>query len=109
MPFGHMFRRRPHIHVCRSLNITHIVNDIQSVIEPDRLAGYAGMSEDDKETAIDDVARANVLKVMHSIPERSNTLRGLIADGRIAVAGALYDVSTGKAEFFGEITESTID
>ena len=67
------------------------------------------MSEEDQEKAVDGIARANVLNVMRSIPERSDTLRSLIADGRIAVAGALYDVSTGKAEFFEEITESTLD
>jgi len=90
-------------------NITHIVKDIQSVIEPDHLAGFSKMSESDKEKAVDSIARANVLNVMRSIPQRSDTLRALIAEGRIAVAGALYDVSTGEAEFFPEITESTMN
>ncbi|MDX2226595.1 MAG: carbonic anhydrase family protein [Verrucomicrobiae bacterium] len=49
---------------------------------------------------VDDAARENVRLVMREIRDRSTILRALEKDGEILVVGALYDVETGRVEFF---------
>jgi carbonic anhydrase/SulP family sulfate permease len=45
------------------------------------------------------VAVQNVRHTIEQIRERSRTLRGLIDEGRVALVGAIYDVTTGRVEF----------
>jgi carbonic anhydrase/SulP family sulfate permease len=47
----------------------------------------------------DDAARRNVQRSVDLILERSDTIRALVREGRVAVVGAMYDVSSGKLEF----------
>jgi len=75
-----------------------IIAEIQRTVDPEACARAATLSPEHKAAFIDEVARHNVLAVVQRIVEDSNTIRGLVDDGRIAVVGALYDVSTGKME-----------
>ena len=43
---------------------------------------------------------------MRKIRERSSTIDNLVKEGRIAIIGSLYDVSTGEVSFF-QTTESS--
>ena len=45
------------------------------------------------------MARRNVARVVEEILQESQTLGDLVADGRIAIVGAMYDVATGNIEF----------
>ncbi len=49
---------------------------------------------------VDKVARENVALSIREILARSPLLRGLHDSGRIGLVGALYDVETGRVEFF---------
>ena len=60
------------------------------------------MPKERQESYIDDVARLNVLRSVRLIEEESETLRNLIQAGRVAVVGAMYDVSTGEITFLQE-------
>jgi carbonic anhydrase/SulP family sulfate permease len=60
------------------------------------------MPKERQESFIDDVARLNVLRSVRLIEEESETLRNLIQTGRVAVVGAMYDVSTGDITFLQE-------
>ncbi|MBX3427208.1 MAG: bifunctional SulP family inorganic anion transporter/carbonic anhydrase [Pirellulales bacterium] len=55
----------------------------------------------DRERAafVDQVARRNVQRTVAEIYARSRTLRGLVDADRIAIVGAMYDVTTGHIEF----------
>ena len=46
------------------------------------------------------VARQNVLLAMAQIREKSPLLREMIDSGTIALVGGMYDLETGKVEFF---------
>lgn len=48
---------------------------------------------------VDAVARQNVLRVVKEIRARSRTLDSLVRERRIAIVGAMYDVTTGGIEF----------
>ncbi len=49
---------------------------------------------------VDRVAEANVRLVMQEVRERSPILREMIEQGRIGLAGGMYELSSGKVEFF---------
>jgi carbonic anhydrase len=51
---------------------------------------------------VDKVAEANVRLVMKQIRERSDVLREMLDQGKIALVGGMYDLSTGKIRFFTE-------
>jgi carbonic anhydrase len=48
---------------------------------------------------VDAVAHENVRMTVDNILERSNTLSDLVAQGKLKVVGAMYDISTGKVTF----------
>ena len=49
---------------------------------------------------VDQVSEANVRLVMKEIPERSPILREMLDKGQIELVGGMYDLSTGKVQFF---------
>lgn len=49
---------------------------------------------------VDKVAESNVRLVMAQIRERSPVLRELLEQGKIALVGGMYDLSTGQIRFF---------
>lgn len=51
---------------------------------------------------MNDVARRNVLHVVRSLRERSATLDRLVREGKIVIAGAIYDVVSRDMEFLTE-------
>jgi carbonic anhydrase/SulP family sulfate permease len=50
------------------------------------------------------VSVVNVQRTMRELRERSTTLRTMIEDGRVLLAGGLYDVTTGEVEFLDSST-----
>jgi carbonic anhydrase len=49
---------------------------------------------------VDDVSEAHVKQVMKEIRERSPVLREMLDQGQISLVGGMYDLSTGKVEFY---------
>ncbi|HLT38356.1 MAG TPA: carbonic anhydrase, partial [Enhygromyxa sp.] len=60
---------------------------------------FAEWDPERKRTFVDDVARRNVLAITRRIVDESQTIAELIAAGRIAICGVLYDVATGNMIF----------
>lgn len=50
----------------------------------------------------DVVARENVLRVVKELRQQSRTLDNLVCERRIAIIGAMYDISTGGIDFLVE-------
>ncbi|MFM8873352.1 MAG: carbonic anhydrase, partial [Phycisphaerales bacterium] len=48
---------------------------------------------------VDRVAAINVRNMMKWIVDNSPTLASMVANGEIAVVGAMYDVATGRVEY----------
>jgi carbonic anhydrase/SulP family sulfate permease len=76
-----------------------IVQDILESFDSRPSGSLDALSEDDRLLFIDDVARRNVERVTRAITDESPMLDTLVRDGRIAIVGAMYDVSTGGIEF----------
>jgi carbonic anhydrase len=49
---------------------------------------------------VDQVSEVNVRLVMKQIPERSPILREMLDKGEIKLVGGMYDLSTGKVQFY---------
>ncbi|NDC39782.1 MAG: carbonic anhydrase, partial [Proteobacteria bacterium] len=52
-------------------------------------------------TFVDDVAAENVKMVMTQIRKRSPVIQEMLDKGQVKLVGGIYDLSTGKVEFFG--------
>lgn len=65
----------------------------------DRGDPFEAWAPERKRSFIDDVARRNVISVVQQIAHESETMARLLAAGRIAIVGVLYDVSSGSMEF----------
>jgi len=76
-----------------------VVSDIQMSIDRDTCYSVPSLSPEQKQAYVDTVARRNVLTSIRSILQESARLNALVRDGRIAIVGGMYDVSTGEIEF----------
>lgn len=80
-------------------HLDHIVGDIQQSTDELACMSAERLSPEAKEEFVDGVARRNVVRVVERMRAESQTLDGLVREGRIAIVGAMYDVSTGEIEF----------
>lgn len=77
-----------------------IVAEVQKSIDPGRLAGWESLSPQEQQVRLDELYRAHLQRIMHAIRQESGALRELEEAGRIQLVGAMYDVSTGRVDFF---------
>jgi carbonic anhydrase/SulP family sulfate permease len=82
---------------CEHLDL--IVQEIRHSIPVSSISRFRSLDAVAQETFVDEVARENVLYAVQLIPKQSSTIRSLIAEGKVAIVGAMYDVSTGEIEF----------
>jgi carbonic anhydrase len=62
---------------------------------------FDGQKSSKNEAYVDAVARTNVTLTLDTIRRRSPILSGLETKGSIRMAGAMYDLATGRVEFLG--------
>jgi carbonic anhydrase/SulP family sulfate permease len=80
----------------------HIVSELQQSTDPVACRGAKQLQAAEKQSFADAVARRNMMRVVEQIRTQSQTLDGLVRQGRIAIVGAMYDVVTGEIEFLTE-------
>jgi carbonic anhydrase/SulP family sulfate permease len=80
-------------------HLESIIHDIQQSIDGATLQEMKQSSPEHQAAFADLVARRNVERSVRQIATQSATLRRLVADGRLAVVGAVYDVATGRIDF----------
>ena len=80
-------------------HLDRVVSDIQRSIDMKTCQNVANLAPEEKQAYVDTVARRNVLMSIQSIIHQSETLSGLVREGRVAIVGGMYDVSTGRIEF----------
>ncbi len=80
-------------------HLHHIVEDIQLNVDVPECLRAVALPAAEKSAFVDEIARRNVRSVVERIVRESSTLRGLVAQRRIAVIGVLYDIATGAMEF----------
>lgn len=82
-----------------------VVEEVQRTIElmPD---AHEHIGDPPDPARVDEVARRNVLRTVQIIRTQSRVLAQRIADGNLAVVGAMYDLQTGAVEFLPDAFES---
>lgn len=83
-------------------NLDSLVVEIQKSVDHEKCRCFDVMGDDAKAKFLEDVTRKNVRNSMKSILEASDRLHELIGSGKVMLIGALYDVCTGRVEFFEE-------
>jgi len=79
-------------------NLTGLLGKIKPAVDEIPADGQPRTSKN--HDFVDHVAEANVRLVMKQIRERSPVLREMLDQGRIGLAGGLYELETGKVHFF---------
>lgn len=77
-----------------------ILHEIQQVIDPPSGQPWEHRPEHEKSEFINAIASRSVAHSVKLILEQSRTINHLVRDGRIAVLGAMYDVVTGRIDFY---------
>lgn len=80
-------------------HLESIINDIQLAIEPSILPALERATDEEKSAMIEVVAIRNVELCVKRILDESQTIRKLVDEGRVAVVGAVFDITTGKINF----------
>ena len=80
-------------------NLTALVAKIQPAVKSVGPVP-AGKSKDD--AFVQKVSEANVRLEMKEIQEKSPVIRDLVKSGKLGIAGAMYDIETGKVVFLSE-------
>ncbi len=80
-------------------HIHFIVDDIRPSLTADTATEWRAASAEEKYAVVDAVARRNVLRVVETMLNDSQPIRKLVFEGKVAIVGALYDVTTGEMEY----------
>jgi carbonic anhydrase/SulP family sulfate permease len=80
-------------------HLQSIVDEIKPSVEMVERRDFQSLGLMEREALIDDVSRRNVKRTVHEISRRSSVVRNAVAQGRLLVVGAMYDVRTGSVEF----------
>lgn len=85
-----------------------IVEEIQKAIDPQTRQQFEDAPESRRSDLVDAVACRNVSHTVYCILRQSRTINQLVQEGRLAVVGAMYDVSTGRITFLPEDAAGTV-
>ncbi|HEV3298131.1 MAG TPA: SulP family inorganic anion transporter [Planctomycetaceae bacterium] len=83
-------------------HIEPILRDIQTAIDSNAIRNYDQLPMPEQNAVVDKVARANVLHTVAMIGQQSQTLSALVAEGRILIVGAMYDVASGAIDILSD-------
>jgi len=78
-------------------NLTGLLKKIRVVVKEVAKSGQVDPKSND---FIDLVSKENVKNVLKNIPKKSKIIRDLVKDKKIIIVGAMYDVSSGKVDFY---------
>ncbi len=83
-------------------HLDEIVGFIQQSIDDSAGLRLATATADEKREFTNGVARRNVERAVETLLRDSKALSTLVAAGKLAIVGAMYDVVTGDIEYLGE-------
>jgi len=82
------------------VNLDSLITEIQQSVDMSTCKQPDQWAQGEKAAYANEVSRRNVLRTMRMIRERSSTLDGLVREGKIAIVGGMYDITTGEVSFF---------
>jgi carbonic anhydrase len=83
-------------------NLTDLLTKLQPAIYEEKTITDPKERNSKNQKFVENVAAINVRRSVKSIISRSYILEQLIAKGRIAIIGAMYDLDTGLVDFYND-------
>ena len=81
-------------------NLDTLISEIQLSVDLNTCKKPDQWLPGEKAAYANEVSRRNILRTMRMIRERSATIDKLVLEDKVAIVGALYDISTGEVSFF---------
>ncbi|MDB5247598.1 MAG: carbonic anhydrase [Segetibacter sp.] len=78
-------------------HLSHLLSKIEPAVKQERYTHENRTSANPD--FVENVARINVKRSVQEILDRSRLLREMVEDGKIGIAGAMYDVASGRVQF----------
>ncbi len=95
---SHLAARNSH----NSDNVNSILHDIESSIDPSKCRAAMSGTKDEQQDFVNNIAIHNVQRAVQGILQQSPTIKQMTASGQVAVVGGMYDIATGKIDFYVE-------
>jgi carbonic anhydrase len=84
-------------------NLTELLSKLQPAVYAEAATTNVEKRNSKNATFVENVAVINVKRSVKSIIERSFILEQMVENGEIGVIGAMYDIETGKVEFYDDV------
>jgi carbonic anhydrase len=84
-------------------NLTELLSKLQPAVYAEATTTSIEKRNSKNGTFVENVATINVKRSVKSIIERSFILEQMVENGEIGVIGAMYDIETGKVEFYDDV------
>lgn len=84
-------------------NLTELLSKIQPAVYAESETANAEKRNSKNGKFVENVATINVKRSVKSIIERSFILEQMVENGEIGVIGAMYNIETGKVEFYDDV------
>lgn len=81
-------------------NLSTLLSKIQPAVEAEKTTTENRNSKNGE--FVENVSRFNVVRNVEEILNRSSILKEMVEEGKIGIAGAMYDVASGKVDFYGD-------
>jgi carbonic anhydrase len=84
-------------------NLTELLSKLQPAVYEEKETTKADQRNSKNSVFVENVASINVRRTVKSIIERSYIIEQMVESGAIAVVGAMYNIDTGRVEFYNDV------
>ncbi len=85
-------------------NLTELLSKLQPAVYAEKQTTDANSRNAKNPEFVENVASINVRRAVKSIIDRSFILEEMVENGEVGIVGAMYDIETGKVEFYEDAT-----
>ena len=85
-------------------NLTELLSKLQPAVYSESETTAADKRNSKNSKFVENVAALNVKRSVKNIIERSFILEEMLNNGEIGIVGAMYNIDTGKVEFYKEVS-----
>jgi carbonic anhydrase len=84
-------------------NLTELLSKLQPAVYAERTITQVEQRNSKNIEFVENVAAINVRRSVKSIIERSFIIEQMVENGEIGVVGAMYNIETGKVDFYNDV------
>jgi carbonic anhydrase len=84
-------------------NLTELLSKLQPAVYAEKETTDPDLRNSHNPEFVENVASINVRRSVKNIIERSYIIEQMVENGEIGVVGAMYDVETGRVEFYEDV------